>query len=55
MAGHSSDHLQGFKVLTFSVNLVNHSESYVQDRAFLYTILTIMFANVAVSQGSDQT
>lgn len=43
----SSSRFQG----TFSVNLVNHSESYVQDRAFLYTILTVMFANVAVSQG----
>lgn len=54
-AGHSSDHLQGFKVFTFSLNLVNHSESYMQDRAFLYAILSVMIANVAVSQGSDQT
>lgn len=55
MAGHSLDHLQGFKVLTFSLDVVNHSESYVQYRAFLYTILSIMIVNVAVSQGSDQT
>ena len=54
-ACHSFDHLQGFKVLTFCLNLVNHSESYVQDRAFLYTIWSVMFVNVAVSQGSDQT
>jgi hypothetical protein len=48
-AGHSLDHLQGFKVLTFSLNLVNHSDLYMQDRAFLYTIMSIMFVNVAVS------
>jgi hypothetical protein len=27
----------------------------MQDRAFLYTILSIMFVSVVVSQGSDQT
>jgi len=54
-AGHALDHLQGFKVLTFYLNLVKHWESCMQDRAFLYTILSIMFVSVVVSQGSDQT
>jgi hypothetical protein len=27
----------------------------MQDRVFLYTILSIMFVSVVVSQGSDQT